>query len=95
MKDLPIWFLLLSLLLPRISLLIAYFHHDVALGIFRGWIPPTLAVLIPRVLIIILIFQDRGFGGWLLLHSVVMTCVYLSAGKQQQQRRYPRPAQGS
>jgi hypothetical protein len=52
-----------------------------------------LAVLIPRVLIVILIFQDRGFGGWLLLHSLVMTCVYLSAGKQQKQRGCARPAQ--
>ena len=93
MRDLPVWFLLLSLALPRIALLIAYFHHDLAPSILHGWMPPTLAVLIPRVLVIILIFQDRGFGGWLLLHSLVLTCVYLSAGKQQRGR--PRPAQGT
>jgi hypothetical protein len=93
MKDLPVWFLLLSLILPRISLIIAYFHHDLALSLLHGWIPPTLAVLIPRVLIIIMIFQDRGFGGWLLLHSLVLTCVYLSAGKQQQRGR-TRSVQG-
>ena len=91
MKDLPVWFLLLSLLLPRISLLIAYFHHDLATSVLHGWIPPTLAVLIPRVLIIILIFQDQGFSGWLFVHSLVLTCVYLSAGKQQEQRGRPRP----
>jgi hypothetical protein len=94
MKDLPMWFLLLSLILPRISLVIAYFHHDLTQGVLHGWIPPTLAVLIPRVLIIIMIYQDRGFGGWLLLHSLVLTCVYLSAGKQQRRGR-PRPAQGA
>ena len=56
MKDLPMWFLLLSLILPRISLVIAYFHHDLTQGVLHGWIPPTLAVLIPRVLIIIMIY---------------------------------------
>ena len=94
MKDLPIWFLLLSLLFPRILLLIAYFHHDLAPSIFHGWIPPTLAVLTPRVLIIIMIFQDQGFSGWLFVHSLVLMCVYLSAGKQQRRAR-PRPAQGA
>jgi hypothetical protein len=95
MKSLPVWFLLLSLLLPRISLLIAYFHHDLAQSVWNGWIPPALAVLIPRVLIILLIYQDRGFCGWLLTHSIVLTCVYLSAGGNQRKRgtRHPRPAQ--
>ncbi len=91
MKDLPVWFLLLSLLLPRVSLLIAYFHHDLAPSVFHGWIPPTLAVLIPRVLIIVMIVQDQGFSGWLFVHSLVLTCVYLSAGKQQEQRGRLRP----
>jgi hypothetical protein len=94
MKTLPVWFLLLSLLLPRISLLIAYFHHDLAQSVWHGWIPPTLAVLIPRVLIIILIYQEQGFSGWLLAHSLFLTCVYLSAGGNQRKRsKRPRPAQ--
>jgi hypothetical protein len=92
MKDLPVWFLLLSLALPRIALLIAYFHHDLAPSILHGWMPPTLAVLIPRVLVIILIFQDRGFSGWLLVHSIFLMCAYLSGGKQHGQRR---PAQST
>jgi hypothetical protein len=80
MDNLPLWFLILSLFLPRISLIIAYFHHDLAVFRLSGWIPPTLAVIIPRLLVSILIFQDRGFGGWLLVHAIAIALTYLSAG---------------
>jgi hypothetical protein len=83
MRSLPLWFLLLSLILPRISLVIAYFQHELDAFSLSGWIPPTLAVLIPRALVLILIFQDRGFGGWLMIHAIAMVCTYLSAGSSK------------
>lgn len=79
MHTLPLWFLILSLLLPRISLVIAYFQHDLTEFLLSGWVPPTLAILIPRALILILVFQDRGFGVWLLIHAIAIACTYLSA----------------
>lgn len=79
MHTLPLWFLILSLLLPRISLVIAYFQHLTGFSL-SGWVPPALAILIPRALILILVFQDRGFGVWLLLHAIAIACTYLSAG---------------
>ena len=83
MHSLPLWFLLLSLLLPRIALIIAYFRHDLAAFSLPGWIPPALGVVIPRALVLILIFLDRGFGGWLLVHAIAMACTYLSAGSSK------------
>jgi hypothetical protein len=82
MHTLPLWFLVLSLLLPRISLVIAYFQVELKPFSLSGWIPPTLAVLIPRALVLILIFEDRGFGWWLLVHAAAMVCTYLSAGSK-------------
>jgi len=79
MHTLPLWFLILSLLLPRISLVIAYFQHLTGFSL-SGWVPPALAILISRALILILVFQDRGFGVWLLLHAIAITYTYLSAG---------------
>lgn len=78
--DLPIWFLLLSLALPRIALLAGVFFSGIpALNV--GWVSGTLAVLVPRALILILIFQDRGMSGWLLIHVWAMASVYYYMGK--------------
>lgn len=82
MESLPLWFLVLSLFLPRVSLVIAYFAKDLVAFALHGWIPPVLGVIIPRVLVMILIYQDRGFSWWLLLHAVVMACVYGGSGSQ-------------
>jgi hypothetical protein len=76
MNQLPVWFLLLSLLLPRVSLLLAYFNSGLTSFSLSGWIPPTVGALIPRVLVLILIFQNRGFSGWLLVHGITMVCVF-------------------
>jgi hypothetical protein len=69
--SLPLWFLLLSLLLPRVSLLIAYFTDTLTVFSLTTWVSPTLGVLIPRALVLILIFQDRGMSPWLLVHAFV------------------------
>ena len=82
MEHLPLWFLILALVLPRIALLIAYIAHRLAPYHLQGWMPPTLAILLPRILVLILIFQDRGMSGWLLVHGAVMACVYASAGRK-------------
>jgi hypothetical protein len=80
-KQLPLWFLLFSLLLPRISILVAYFLDELVSYDLSGWVPPTLAVLIPRALVLILIFQDRGMSPWLLVHAIAMALVYLMAAR--------------
>jgi hypothetical protein len=80
MEQLPLWFLLLSLLLPRISLLIAYLTGGLETHNLHGWIPSAVAILVPRALVLILIFMDRGFSPWLLAHAIVMACVYAAGG---------------
>jgi hypothetical protein len=80
MEQLPLWFLLLSLALPRVALLIACLTDGLKAYSLHGWIPPGLAILFPRVLVLILIFMDRGFSLWLFVHAIVMVFVYLGAG---------------
>lgn len=80
MSQLPLWFLLLAVFLPRVSLLIAYFGDILQNYYLSGWIPPILAVLIPRALVLILIFQDQGFSIWLVIHAFAMVFVYLASG---------------
>jgi hypothetical protein len=78
MESLPLWFLILALFLPRVSLVIAYFVDLLPPFNLHGWVPPTMGVLIPRVLV--MIFQDRGFSPWLIVHGIAMVIVYLAAG---------------
>lgn len=83
MEQLPLWFLLVSLALPRISLLIGYFITDISIiTSLNGWVAPAIGVLIPRALVLILIFQDRGMSPWLLVHAIAMAAVYVAAGEQ-------------
>ena len=82
MEQLPLWFLLLSLVLPRVALLIAYLTDGLDAYSLHGWVPPGLAILFPRVLVLILIFMDRGFSLWLFVHAVFMAFVYLAAGSR-------------
>lgn len=84
MPHLPLWFLLGSLLLPRVALMIGYFVADAPLVVhLHGWIPLSLGVLVPRALVLILVFQDRGMSDWLLLHAIAMGSAYLTAGSRR------------
>ncbi len=86
MEQLPLWFLLLSLVLPRVSLLIAYLTRGLEAYNLHGWVPPALTIVVPRVLVLILIFMDRGFSPWLVAHAIAMVFVYLAAGRQQRKQ---------
>src|ERR1700761_2832694 len=62
--GIPIWFLVLSLFLPRLSLFIGWIH------MWWFFVPqPWAAVLwafLPRVLVLIFIHAHRGFDIWFL-----------------------------
>jgi len=80
MEQLPQWFLLLSLLLPRVSLFIAYLTNALDPYNLHDWVPLGLAILVPRALVLLLIFMDRGLSLWLLVHALVMAFVYVVGG---------------
>ena len=80
MNHLPLWFLILALFLPRVSLVIAYFANDLSAFNLIAWVPGIMAVIIPRGLMLILIFQDRGMSAWLLVHAIAVAVVYAGAG---------------
>jgi hypothetical protein len=80
--ELPLWFLLVSLALPRTCLVAAYFLGQLPGFVLNGWVSPTLCVVIPRIVIIILIFQARGMSPWLLLHGIAMAGAYSEGGSR-------------
>jgi hypothetical protein len=81
---LPFWFLVISLFLPRISLLVMWLQHQF---LVVGLIPLLAAIIIPRVLILVLIYQDQGLSGWFLLHGIVMVAALAGGGTRMRRRR--------
>lgn len=85
----PLWFLVLSLFLPRICILIAWFQHNMP-----QYIPPTVnligiivAILIPRILILFWIYQDQGITIWFLLHAIALVIAYGGGSRRVITRR--------
>lgn len=87
MHTLPFWFLVLSLFLPRICLAIAWLQGNLVPFHFVGWIPLLAAILIPRILILVMIYQTQGLSLWFLIHAVAMVCVFAGAGSEPARRR--------
>ena len=84
---LPLWFLVFSLFLPRVALIIAWFDRDLVRFHLDNIISPIMALLLPRVLILVLIYRDEGIGMWFLIHLVVALCVWGGTGGRTYVRR--------
>lgn len=83
-NALPFWFLIVSLFIPRIALLVMWLQHQLQI---IGWLPLLAAILIPRVLILVLIYQDQGLSGWFLIHAIAMVMALAGGGQQVRRRR--------
>src|ERR1700742_1734261 len=70
LHTLPLWFLVFSLFLPRIALIVAWFDRDLVRFHLDTLISPILALLLPRVLILVLMYRDRGLSLWFLIHGI-------------------------
>ena len=86
---LPLWFLVLSLFLPRICIVIAWLQRSVPVYIPAavGLIQIIVAVLIPRLLILFWIYSDQGIGIWFLIHAVALVLAYGGGGTRAVRRR--------
>ena len=85
----PLWFLVLSLFLPRICIVIAWLQHSMT-----AYIPPSVgllqiivAALIPRILILFWIYNDQGITLWFVLHVLALLIAWFGGGSQVARRR--------
>jgi len=87
--TIPLWFLVLSLFLPRICIVVAWFQHSMTQYIpaVVGIIPVIVALLIPRLLILFWIYSDQGIGLWFLIHVVALLCAWGGGGSRVYSRR--------
>ena len=84
---LPLWFLVFSLFLPRVALAIAWLQGVLVPFHLGGIVPLVIAVLLPRVLILFLIYTDQGFSLWFLIHLVAALLVWTGSGGYGVRRR--------
>ncbi len=76
MTTLPIWFLVLSLFLPRIALIAAFFTDGAFPHLFTKWLSVPMAFFIPRVLVLIAIGTVMGICPWFWIHLIVTLIVW-------------------
>jgi hypothetical protein len=85
----PFWFLVLSLFLPRICIVVAWFQHSIPQFIPStvGIIPAIVALLVPRILILFWIYQDQGISIWFLLHVIALLIAWGGSSHTVYRRR--------
>jgi hypothetical protein len=87
--QIPLWFLVLSLFLPRICMIIAWLQHSMLpfIPATVGILSIVVAVLVPRLLILIWIYQDQGISIWFLLHAIALLIAWGGSGHTVYRRR--------
>jgi len=87
--EIPLWFLVLSLFLPRICIVVAWFQHSMP-----TFVPPSVnlieiivAIIVPRILILFWIYQDQGITIWFLLHAIALIIAYGGGSRRVITRR--------
>ena len=86
-NRLPLWFLVFALFLPRIAMVVAWFEGGLAAFHLQGIIPLLFWALLPRVLVLYLIYIDQGLSLWFLIHLVVALLVWGGSGGYHARRR--------
>ena len=84
---LPLWFLVFSLLLPRLAMAVAWFQGILIPFHLQGLLPPLAWLLLPRVLVLYLIYVDQGLTLWFLIHLVVAVLVFGGSGRYHTRSR--------
>ncbi|MFC6644907.1 hypothetical protein ACFQBQ_04735 [Granulicella cerasi] len=87
--NIPLWFLVLSLFLPRLCIALAFLQHTMGQYIPSavGLIPILVWLLVPRILILFWIYQDQGIGLWFLIHAIALLLAWGGGGTRVVRRR--------
>ena len=91
--ELNIYFLIFSLFFPRLVLLIFFFLYPnlYPANTVPQWADILLGVFLPRVLILVYIYENMGANNvWFIAHLVVMILAYFGGGRETVRRRRVR-----
>ena len=85
--TLPLWFLVFALFLPRIALLLLWLDGSLMAFHLHGFLPLVVAILLPRLLVLYLIYQDQGITLWFILHLLAALFAWGGSGGYYRRRR--------
>jgi hypothetical protein len=85
--TLPLWFLVFSLFLPRVALLVLWLDGATAVFQMHGLLPLLVAVLLPRVMVLYLIYMDQGASLWFVIHLIAAVLTWGGSGGYFSRRR--------
>jgi hypothetical protein len=91
--ELNVYFLIFSLFFPRLVLIIFFLIYPelYPANTFPQWADILLGILLPRVLILIYIYENMGANNvWFIAHLVVMILAYFGGGRETARRRRVR-----
>lgn len=92
-----VYFLIFSLFFPRLVLLVFLFLYPdlYPANAVPQWADILLGIFMPRVLILIYIYQNLGADNvWFIAHLVVMILAYFGGGRETARRRRSRYVDG-
>ncbi len=84
--TLPLWFLVFSLFLPRIALLLLWLQGSTLPFHLNGLLPLIVAILLPRVLVLYMIYLDQGISLWFIIHLVAALLTWGGSGHYYSRR---------
>jgi hypothetical protein len=76
MHDIATWFLVLSLIFPRLTLFIAWCSGGIPPNTIPFFAEVLMTLFVPRVLVLIYIATTMGMHEWFWIHLVVMVLVW-------------------
>lgn len=85
------YFLLFSLFFPRIVLIVYFLMERFPNNSFPLWLNGVLGLFIPRILILIFIYENMGTNNiWFAAHLLALILVYFTGGNRTVRRRQIR-----
>jgi hypothetical protein len=84
---LPLWFLVFALFLPRIALFLLWLEGATLPFHLHGVLPLVVAVLLPRILVLYMIYLDQGISLWFIIHLVAALMALGGSGNYFSRRR--------
>jgi Na+/alanine symporter len=82
--EIATWFLVISLIFPRITLLIAWLNGSIPYNTIPFILDAVMAVFLPRVLILIYIGTNMGCdNAWFIIHAIVGALVWIGSAVSQ------------
>ena len=87
------YFLLFSLFFPRVVLLVYFLMERFPQNTFPLWADAIMGLFIPRVLILIFIYQNIGTNNvWFVAHLLMLVLTYFTGGTKTRRWRTRRRA---